>query len=132
MKEESGLVVINGTRARCGPLHFPPHRMTTATIAAPATSQAATHPVKPPVQPDSYIIDTYKTVGANTYTPGAITFKGRKKVEALRWKQKRFKTQEEADDYVRKQFRGSAVIEKHYEGEERFVARASASARRAI
>jgi hypothetical protein len=108
---------------------FPASRMTTTTTT---TTVATQHPVKPPPQPDSYIIDTYRIAGANVFKPGAITFKGRKKIEALRWQQKRFKTQQEADDFVREQFQGSSVIEKNYEGEERFVARASASARRTL
>jgi hypothetical protein len=102
------------------------------TTLTPTPAAAARHPVKPLPQPDSYIIDTYRIAGENVYKPGAITFKGRKKIEAMRWQQKRFKTQQEADDFVRAQFRGSPVIEKHYEGEERFAARASASARRAM
>jgi hypothetical protein len=63
---------------------------------------------------DSYIIDTYKQDGK--YYPGAITYSGRKKLEAMQWKDKGFATQQEADAFVRDHFGALGIAEAENEG----------------
>ncbi|MFA6039291.1 MAG: hypothetical protein WCV62_01005 [Candidatus Peribacteraceae bacterium] len=65
---------------------------------------------------DCYLLDTYRT-GNGTYSPGAITFCGRKRMEVLRWKEAEFETEEEANAYVRRKLAGSDMRELGNEGE---------------
>jgi hypothetical protein len=62
------------------------------------------HLMKDTVVCDSYLIDTYKLMTTGMFFPGAITFKGRKKIEAIRWDDHEFQTQQEADNFVREHF----------------------------
>ncbi len=59
---------------------------------------------KPVVEYDAYILDTCKLPATGKYVPGAIKFKGRKKIEILQWKDNMFDTQEEADKFVKDHF----------------------------
>lgn len=72
---------------------------------------------------DTYILDTFKM--GNRYRPGAITFYGRKKMDAVQWKDKAFPTQSEADDFVRQEFARMypGITELSNEGELREKAR---------
>lgn len=53
---------------------------------------------------DSYLLDTCKIVATGEYRPGAITYRGRKKIEVVQWKDKAFPTQHEADMFVQQHF----------------------------
>jgi hypothetical protein len=55
---------------------------------------------KTPVPYDSYVLDTCKISSVGKYIPGAITFKGRKRIEILQWKQHMCNSQQEADAFV--------------------------------
>lgn len=66
---------------------------------------------------DNYLIDTYKRAESGTFVPGAITFKGRKKIEAIRWDDKEFPSQDEADAFVRAHFEELGISEAENEGE---------------
>ncbi len=66
---------------------------------------------------DAYILDTCKISATGKYLPGAITFRGRKKIEAMSWKDKQFDSQHEADEFVRAHFRGINLPEAVNEGE---------------
>jgi hypothetical protein len=59
---------------------------------------------KEPVVYDSYILDTCKIASSGKYVAGAITFKGRKRIEILQWKQQMFDSQTEADAFVKRHF----------------------------
>ncbi|MEK7218094.1 MAG: hypothetical protein AAB728_01370 [Patescibacteria group bacterium] len=65
---------------------------------------------------DCYILDTYRT-GNGTYSPGAITFSGRKRMDVLRWREAAFETEEEANAYVRRKLATSDMRELENEGE---------------
>jgi|GEM_PF-2011630 len=65
----------------------------------------------------SYIIDTYKSVSSGKYLPGAIVFKGKKKMETLQWKDMEFPSQEDADQFVRSHFVARGLSELRNEGE---------------
>lgn len=66
---------------------------------------------------DSFLIDTYRLMTTGKFSPGAITFKGRKKIEIIRWDDKMFETQNEADDFVRAHFSRLGIPEAENEGE---------------
>lgn len=66
---------------------------------------------------ESFIIDTYKLSDKGVYLAGAILFKGRKKIDVLRWHQQKFYSQQAADSFVRDHFRGTVVAEMANEGE---------------
>jgi hypothetical protein len=66
---------------------------------------------------DSYLIDTYKLMTTGKFLPAAITFKGRKKIDIMRWEEHSFDTKEEADNFVREHFRESGIPEAENEGE---------------
>lgn len=53
---------------------------------------------------DAYILDTCRVVSHNKYLPGAITYRGRKKIESISWKDVLFDTQREADKFVCQHF----------------------------
>jgi hypothetical protein len=59
---------------------------------------------KQPVAYDSYVLDTCKLTMTGKFVAGAITFKGRKKIEVIQWKRRRFSSQREADDFVKAHF----------------------------
>ncbi len=59
---------------------------------------------------DAYIIDTCRVVGTGKFIPGAIIYKGRKKVDVKQWK-KAFDTQEEANAFVKKYFQKDGIAE---------------------
>jgi hypothetical protein len=59
---------------------------------------------KHPVECNAYVLDTCKISSTGKYVPGAITFRGRKKVEVFQWKGQTFDTQDEADEFVRRHF----------------------------
>lgn len=65
---------------------------------------------------DSFLLDTYRVTTTGKFSPGAITFKGRKKIEVLRWDDM-FDTQAEADEFVRAHFREKGLSEAENEGE---------------
>lgn len=65
---------------------------------------------------DSYLIDTYRLMTTGKFSPGAITFKGRKKIEVLRWDEM-LDTQQEADEFVRAHFCEIGLPEAENEGE---------------
>lgn len=58
---------------------------------------------KQPVVYDAYILDTCKVMSSGKFVAGAITFKGRKRIEIKQWKQM-FSTQQEADQFVIEHF----------------------------
>ena len=64
---------------------------------------------------DAYILDTYRGSGGK-YSPGAVTYCGRKRMDMLRWDQQ-FSTQEEADAFVRQELAESHMTEVLNEGE---------------
>ena len=66
---------------------------------------------------DSYLIDTYKLMTTGKFLPAAITFKGRKKIDIMRWEDRPFDTKEEADSFVRDHFKESGIPEAENEGE---------------
>jgi len=63
------------------------------------------------------MLDTFKNGASGLFQPGAITFQGRKKIDFLRWQDKSFSTQQEADDFVRAQFKDRGLTEVSNEGE---------------
>ncbi|MDD4319624.1 MAG: hypothetical protein PHW10_04865 [Candidatus Peribacteraceae bacterium] len=65
---------------------------------------------------DAFILDTCKIVGTGTYRPGAITFAGRRKRETMQWKDCEFRTQGEADAFVRRHFERRGIREAENEG----------------
>ena len=67
----------------------------------------------PTIVCDAFIMDTYRC--AQKFFAGAITYRRRKKIQALRWKQE-FETQEEANSFVRDHFRKLAIPEAENEG----------------
>jgi hypothetical protein len=67
------------------------------------------------IQSDAYILDTYKSGGM--YHAGAITFHGRRKLETLRWDDKSFKSEQEANAFVRSHFSPLGLTEAVNEGE---------------
>ncbi len=73
------------------------------------------------------MIDTYRQASTGLYLAGAITFRGRKKVEVVQWKKRTFDTQSSADDFVRSHFRASGLHEAASESE---LSRYDASTRR--
>ena len=66
---------------------------------------------------DTYILDTYKQVESGKYSAGAVTFHGRRKTEAIRWSDKEFNTEEEANMFVRNHFKSIGLDEAANEGE---------------
>lgn len=60
---------------------------------------------------DSYIIDTIKIMDTGMYIPGAVTFKGRKRMDVLQWKDHPFETQLQADAFVRDHFEKHNIAE---------------------
>ena len=66
---------------------------------------------------ETFILDTYKLGGKSVFFAGAILFKGRKKIDILRWHERKFPSQNDADEFVRQHFRGTAVVEMLNEGE---------------
>ena len=53
---------------------------------------------------DKYVLDTCRVMSNGKYLPGAITYRGRKKIQSLSWKGHLFDTQTEADAFVQKHF----------------------------
>ena len=53
---------------------------------------------------DKYVLDTCRVMSNGKYLPGAITYRGRKKIQSLSWKGHLFDTQREADTFVCKHF----------------------------
>lgn len=70
---------------------------------------------------DAYIIDTCKLSGNGTYIPGAITYSGRRKMEAIQWKDRAFARKEDANTFVREHFSKLNIPEAGNEGELRSV-----------
>lgn len=66
---------------------------------------------------NAYIIDTCRLAASGKYVPGAITFKGKKKCEILQWREHAYKTQREADEFVRRHFEDKGLQEAGHEGE---------------
>jgi len=64
---------------------------------------------------DAYIIDTIKMLGK--FVPGAITYAGRKRIQTIQWKENGYDSQEEADEFVRRQFISRGLAEANNEGE---------------
>lgn len=67
--------------------------------------------------PECYILDTCKLVREGIYLPGAVLFRGRKKIDAMSWKAKSFRTQAEADAFVRRHFAKVGMKEAQHEEE---------------
>ncbi len=70
----------------------------------PITTQAA-----PPF--DAYILDTCKVVATGKFLPGAIVYKGRKKVEVRQWKKKEFDSEKEANEFVIRHFTKEGIAQ---------------------
>ncbi|MDB4978433.1 MAG: hypothetical protein JWM56_619 [Candidatus Peribacteria bacterium] len=71
----------------------------------------------PVVEYDSYLIDTCKVVRTGKFVPGAIKYKGRKKIEVVQWKDKTFDTQEEANAFVKEHFMELGIAQPSHEWE---------------
>ncbi len=66
---------------------------------------------------DCYILDTYRSSDSGKFHPGAITFASRRRMDTLRWPEQAFDTQEDANDFVRRQLARSPMREISNEGE---------------
>ncbi len=66
---------------------------------------------------DGFILDTCKNGQTAEYVPGAIVYAGRKQMETKQWKDRCFSSQEEADNFVRKQFADADMKEMQHVGE---------------
>ncbi len=68
-------------------------------------------PSKKLIKEPSFVVDTYKAGDSGKFVAAAIEFLGKRRVRALRWKDKQFPSQLEADQYVRKQFSKQGISE---------------------
>ncbi len=59
----------------------------------------------------SYLIDTYRVPATGKYVPAAVTFLGKRRVEAIQWKDNEFDTGTQADRFVREHFADLRVPE---------------------
>lgn len=65
---------------------------------------------KPTKECDAFVVDTYRSLSDRSFHPGAITLKKRKTVEVLQWK-KSFRSQDEANEFVRQQLSKHGIKE---------------------
>lgn len=68
------------------------------------------------IEPDSYLLDTYRSVSDDNFVAGAILYIGRKKLDTVRFKE-RFETQEDADNFARNYCEDRGMREAVNEGE---------------
>ncbi len=68
------------------------------------------------IECDSFVLDTYWRADTGSFHPGAITFRGRKKVDVVQWRDKSFTSQEGADSFVRSYFARREISEAPSEG----------------
>ena len=60
---------------------------------------------------DKYVLDVIRLPATGEFVPGAITYRGRKQIQAMSWKEHTFATQDAADAFVREHFAREGIAE---------------------